>query len=194
MIRASKQLMTWATALVATFAAPLAYSSGLVVNGDFESGSLSGWTQTGNTDSSGVDPSAVHNGAYGAFFGPEGAGGISQTFATVAGMSYKVDFWLALDDSAQPNLFSWTWSGASQVPNYTNTAAFGFTEFSSNLIATGASTALSFSFTNPQSFWLLDDVSVTSIAAPIPEPENILLLAAGLVALIARRRLNRRGR
>jgi hypothetical protein len=194
MNRASSKLIARAIAVVAIAASQGAGAAGPVVNGDFETGSLSGWTQSGNTDFSGVDPFAAHNGAFGAFFGPESAGAISQTLTTVAGVSYKVDFWLELDDSAQPNLFSWTWGGVAQSPSFTNTVAFDYKEFSAIVTATGASTALSFSFTNPQSFWLLDDVSVTAVTAPVPEPESIALMAAGLLVLIERRRRARRER
>jgi Carbohydrate binding domain/PEP-CTERM motif len=188
MNRASSKLVARAIAAMAVAAAPWAGAAGLVVNGDFETGTLAGWTQSGNTDFSGVDPFAAHSGAFGAFFGPESAGALSQTLTTVAGTSYKVDFWLELDDSAQPNLFSWTWGGAAQSPSFSNAAAFDYTEYSATVTATGASTALSFSFTNPQSFWLLDDVSVTAVTTPVPEPENFALLGVGLAALAWRRR------
>ena len=82
----------------------------------------------------------------------------------------------------------------AQSPSFTNTAAFDYTEFSAIVTATGASTALSLSFTNPQSFWLLDDVSVTAVTAPVPEPESVALMAAGLLFLLGRRRFARRER
>ena len=189
MKRASSKLVARTIAVVAVAAAaPWAGAAGLVVNGDFETGTLSGWTQSGNTDSSGVDPFAAHGGTFGAFFGPESTGAISQTLATVAGGSYKVDFWLELDDSAQPNLFSWTWGGAAQSPSFVNTTGFDYKEFSTTVTATGASTALTFSFANPQSFWLLDDVSVTAVTAAVPEPETFALLGVGMAFLAWRRR------
>jgi len=45
----------------------------------------------------------------------------------------------------------------------TNAAAFGYTNFSTFVTATGAASSISFNFRDPQSFWLLDDVSVTAV-------------------------------
>jgi len=157
-------------------------------NGGFETGDFTGWTQFGDTSFSGVDTFAAQSGVYGAFFGPTETGGISQTFTTTSGV-YRVSFLLELDDSAQPNRFSWAWNGVTQTPVLNNVAGFSFAAFSGLVVATGASSTLSFSFLNPQSFWLLDNVTV----AAVPEPETIVLLGAGLL-LVARRgkRLARR--
>jgi hypothetical protein len=51
---------------------PCAAWAGIVTNGGFESGSFSGWTQSGNTEFTSVDPGAGANGSsYFASFGPE---------------------------------------------------------------------------------------------------------------------------
>jgi len=154
-----------------------------VVNGGFETGTFAGWTQTGDTGFSGVDPFSARTGSYGAFFGPELVGGISQSFATAASTVYRVSFSLALADSAQPNSFSWSWNGVTQAPTFSNAAAFGYTDFSSFVSATGATTTIAFNFANPQSFWSLDNVAVTVSA--VPEMPINALLGAGLLLISA---------
>jgi hypothetical protein len=160
------------------------HASAQVANGGFETGDFTGWVQTGDVSFSGVDPSAARSGSYGAFFGPTNTGGISQSFATVASQTYRIDFSLSLVDSAQPNSFSWTWNGATQTPSFSNAAAFGYTGFSSLVLATGASSTLAFNFRDPQAFWLLDNVAVTAVAA-VPEMPVNALLGAGLLLMAA---------
>jgi len=154
-----------------------------LVNGGFETGTFAGWTQTGDTSFTGVDPFAARSGSYGAFFGPTAVGGISQSFATAASTIYRVSFALSLADSAQPNSFSWSWNGVTQAPSFSNAAAFGYTDFSSFVSATGASSTIAFNFADPQSFWLLDNVSVTVSA--VPEMPINGLLGAGLLLMAA---------
>jgi hypothetical protein len=170
-------------ALALAVAAPLAHAVG-VTNGDFETGDLSGWTVTGGGVFTGVDAPSAHGGTYGAYFGEDSPGSsIAQFIATTPGASYVVSFWLQLDDSAVPSSFSWSWDGAAQAL-LTNSPGFGYTLFSTTVTATFAATPLWFSFTNPNSFWLLDDVSVT----PVPEPAACALFVGGALLLAARAR------
>jgi hypothetical protein len=180
-MRTTNQSMSAVAAVLACAAMALPARAD-VVNGGFESGTLSGWTQTGDTSFSGVDPFAARSGSFGAFFGPTTTGGISQSFATLANTVYTVGFSLAMADVGTPNSFSWTWNGVTQSPSFTNSGAFGYTNFSMNVLASGTTSAIGFAFTNPQSFWLLDNVSV----AAIPEPPETALLLAGIVFVAAR--------
>ena len=157
-----------------------------VVNGGFETGNFAGWVQTGDVSFAGVDPFAARSGTYGAFFGPTDVGGISQSFATIANTPYQVSFSLSLLDSATPNSFSWSWNGVTQSPALSNSAAFGYTQFSSVVQATGLSSTIAFNFRDPQAFFFLDNVAV----AAIPELSVNALLSAGLLLTLvfARRR------
>jgi hypothetical protein len=175
-----------ATLLALTLAAGSVHAVG-VVNGDFETGDFTGWSVAGASFYTGVDAPSAHTGLYGAFFGEDSPGSsISQNVATAPGGIYVVSFWVQLDDSAVPSSFSWSWGGVAQAPALSNASGFNYALVSATVTASGASTPLQFSFTNPNSFWLLDDVSVT----PVPEPATPMLWSAGalLLAALARRR------
>ena len=152
-----------------------AHAANLVVNGDFEAGTLAGWTTAGDTAYIGVANAIAHGGTWAAYAGPDPSGSIAQVLTTTPGQSYGVSFWLQLDDSATPNNFSWSWNGVAQGAAMSDVSAFAYTRFGATVAATGASTMLQFNFANPQSFWLLDDVAVSAV----PEPAGAALRLPG---------------
>src|SRR5262245_3989853 len=174
-----------ATALLA-FSSVRVCRAELVVNGGFETGNFTGWTQFGNTAFTGVLGGLVpHSGSFGAFFGPIGSnGGIFQSLATVPGQTYQLSFWFS-SSGGSPTFFQASWAGAALV-SLTNPPPSGFTQFSFIVTATAAATDLRFTFRNDPDFHFLDDVSVV---APVPEPLSLLGwgLLGGAACLITRR-------
>jgi Carbohydrate binding domain len=159
-------------------------SADLVVNGGFETGDFTGWTQAGDTSFTDVESFFVHSGNFAAEFGPtETNGFISQTalLATTPGDTYTLSFWLA-NDGGTPNNWSVSWGG-NFVDGATDAAQFPFTQFSYQLLATSSATDLTFSFFQAPAFYYLDDVSVVSLH-PVPEPSTLAIgSVCGLVTL-----------
>lgn len=179
---------TWVPRLAAAAAAAAMLCAGaaraaLVDNGGFESGDFSGWTLGGDSSFSGVAAGIEHGGSFAAFFGPDPSGSISQLIDTAQASAYVISFWLALDDSAQPNAFTVRWGG-TEVEALSDATQFDYTRYSVLVPSGGATTMLQFEFANPQSFWRIDDIEVT-----VPEPATPLLAlsALALVAGVRRR-------
>ncbi|MGM9484768.1 carbohydrate binding domain-containing protein [Roseateles sp. NT4] len=167
-----------AAALFATSAA----HANLVTNSGFETGDLMGWSSVTDPFYDGVDGNAPHDGSYAAFFGGAGSS-ITQTIATVAGATYKISFWLQSEadvtGAAGNNAFSVDFGSPTGL-SLTNVGAFGYTYYEILFAASGASTDLTFNFSQGPAFWDLDSVSVT-----LPEPGSMALLAAAGVGGIA---------
>jgi uncharacterized repeat protein (TIGR03803 family) len=144
--------------------------SGLVWNGDFETGDFFAWTSGGMTSYAGVSsaPQFVHSGHYGAMLaGTFGfVNTLSQTLVTTPEADYLLSFWLNNPSANSPNQFLVSWD-SNTVWGVTNFAAVGWTNVQVAVTAGGTSAALQFAFEAVMYFGL-DDVSV--VLADRPQP------------------------
>lgn len=173
----------------------------LLVNGDFETGTLSGWTASGNVVDVGLpyfgEGSFAADGNYYAVFNagnvtPNGI--LSQTIATTIGDSYVLSFDYGSNGGQTQDI-------TAQVSDPLNTvvaSAFEVSDAPSLALApytldfTADATSMTVSFIdysgNPTNSTdgFLDNVSVDQAA---PEPASLLLMGAGLAGLgVIRRR------
>lgn len=169
----------------------------LVENGAFlnPKGSLEGWDQGGDTSYTGVcgGTCARTMKGYSAYMGPIGTGTLGQTVATVAGDEYYLTFALA-QGGAGPNSFSVDLGGTT-VFSLSNIGYSGYTRYRFFVVASSSNVPLTFSFSNPASYWYMANVAlylvepapahsnVASIAA-VPEPGSLALLLGGGFAVV----------
>lgn len=168
--------VAFASALFATSA-----SAGLITNGGFETGDLTGWTVSTDVDNfvgNETDTSYAPFGSYALFIGcVANLCSTSQLLETTPGMSYIFSFEYGSDGSI-PNEF---------IANFGNTTVFqrsddlsdttpGFIHQSFTVVATDTFTNVEFLGSNQFGYLALDDVSLTAI----PEPGVLALIMAGL--------------
>lgn len=162
----------------------------LLINGDFETGSFSGWTQSGNLRATYVSdiPVFVQSDMYGAALGASGSDGIlSQSFSTVAGAEYRLTFWL-YSDGRQVNDFSAAVNSRT-LYSQVNIPAQAMKSYTYDFVGTGFD-SVTFKFRNDRGYLGMDTVSVDKVAdpAPIPEPASLALIGLGLAGIARRRR------
>lgn len=138
----------------------------LVVNGGFETGDLTGWTESGNTGYTGVSTANAHSGNYAAYLGPVGSDVyLDQDIATTPGDTYQVTFWL-MNPGGTPSDFTAKFGDATLM-SLVDSSAQGYTEYVFDVTATSSLTDLDFAARQDPSYWYLDDVSVVDTNAPV---------------------------
>ncbi len=168
------------TLILALYSAPRANSGILVVNGGFDTGDFTGWTQTGNDAFDGVaclPAIPVYQGDCAAFFGPFGSdGGISQVInGLIPGRQYDLGF-AFLSDGGIPSDFSVSFGGNTLLSLTDPPATSLYQPYGIEVTATASSETLAFNFRDDPGFLYLDSAS-------IPEPASTGLMALGLAAL-----------
>src|SRR5262245_15596445 len=157
-----------------------------VVNGGFETGDFTGWTQWGDTSFTGVDSSSVygvgpHSGVSEAYFGPTGGfGGIQQNLIAPANSTITVSFWMAQAFGSIGTQMYATLDGQTLV-SLTDFADTDYRQFTATVTTTNANPLLQFAFYDPPDWFILDDVTA------VPEPASLGLLGLGLLLTLRRR-------
>lgn len=165
-----------------------AQAANLVVNGGFETGDFTGWTEGGNLGATyvGNSPNAPFDGSFAAQLGAVGSDNtLSQVLATTAGATYTLSFWHIYSPGAgPPGDFSVLWDGTTVYSQISTNppSPQTWTEYSFNVTGTGSDT-LEIDSRNDPSYQGLDDVSVVagSLSA-VPLPASLPLFGSAMLA------------
>jgi uncharacterized protein YhjY with autotransporter beta-barrel domain len=150
--------LAWPEHVAATPPTP---TSNLVVNGGFETGNESGFTETGGY--TGVESEGgAHTGTYYLSSGPVGGlGYTNQTLNTVAGQQYHFSLFLASDGDTT-NQLQINFNGVT-LYSQVNLPRQDYMGYSYVVTATGASTLLSIGLRDDPGYLSLDDISVIPV-------------------------------
>lgn len=194
----------------AALLAPSGPCNGTIPNVGAECAEVTNWSVSGDA---GEDTANPHSGSVDAFLG---TGTLSQTLTTLPGATYSISFYLAADpntlNSAADYFLGIGGNNATvdatfgaddlgtldAVNDYflSGTAADEYLQWSFTDTAAGANTALTFTGSNPDGTWYIDDVDVECTAncgaAPVPEPGTMPLLVSALAISLGVWRINGR--
>lgn len=172
------------------------FGQNLVVNGGFETGSFSSWTQFGNTGFSSVVSTGdagitAPEGTRYARVGPLAAGGIFQSITTVIGASYQISYTLHAGLSISTTRFFTGQFGTATLETLTNPSLFAFTTRTFRVVATSSASLLTFTFENDPDYWRLDNVSVRRVPELSKQAAATPVLAVCLILLVGLERRRR---
>jgi hypothetical protein len=163
-----------------------ARGANLLINGDFETCDLTGWSLTGNTGSTGINRSALppHGGSCDMSFGAISDSVLMQSaqIMTTPGAVCTFSFWLRNSDTEHDNDFSASWDNGAPLVSLVDADPFDYKQFTFMVTGTGSDN-ITFRARNVEDYYDLDDVSV-ECAEPAPAPALSHISLAGLVALL----------
>jgi hypothetical protein len=168
----------------------------LIVNGGFETGDFTGWTQSGwfidtlNPNSGVYDASTGCSGASCTTVGDPNSAYLYQDVATTPGTTYDLSFFY---DSGQVPTFGsellvlWgdpTAMRLSTVVDFVDMGTSGaYAEYTGAVTATSATSQLEFLGRQDLDFYYLDEVSLTAPVSGVPEPGSFYLMIAGMAVV-----------
>jgi len=182
--------------LLSVFFAYPATGLTILVNGNFETGDFTGWTQSGWF----IDTSLPNSGVYDTATGCPGASCTTvgdpnsaflfQTVTTSIGTVYNLSFFYNSGASATSGselLVLWGDPSApnlSQVVDFQNVDTSGaYVQYTGNVTATSTTSELEFLGRQDLDFYRLDDVLLNAPAPAVPEPGAGFLFFNGFILL-----------
>ena len=154
----------------------------IVNNGGFDSGSFSGWTQSGDTAATSVVPNGEYTPQAGSDYAqlsPHDTGGLSQNIVLTSGQEYAFTFWYQTD-GFQPFALTASFDG-TQLFSVSSGSTGGWVEETFYETAASGPNSISFSFSDGHSndqgegYIGLDSVSVSAV----PEPSTWAMIILG---------------
>jgi hypothetical protein len=178
-----------------------ASATSILVNGDFETGDLTGWTRlpacncmfsafgVGSIDPHTGQRHLQFSGNLEIFVSSGLEDAIEQTVPTVAGELYNLSFWLHSFTANPPQLccaneLRVQWNGAVAFATLTIQPTADYVLYSLPLLATGPTSVLRVGGMNLTGFTRVDDITLSAV----PEPASFGLVALGLLVVATRRR------